>query len=115
MYSKNYNSQFHNSEQVCEIAICLSNNFLNPLFRFCNGRNYFFYVGCLSEILDWANDFYNQFYNNNFIFEGAGKTDQHANANAFTEEFLIAWGEKRMEQFFNRSLNKAGICRNEVS
>ena len=114
MHSVNYNSQSHCSEQVCEIAMCLSNNFLNPLFRFCNGTNYFFYVGCLSEILDWANDFYNQFYKNRLIIEVSEKTDQHSNTNAITEEFLIAWGQKRLEQFFNRNPDKAGLYRNEA-
>ena len=46
-------SSSNDTDQVGLFAVCLADNFLKPLYDFCNERNYFVYVGCLAEILDF--------------------------------------------------------------
>jgi hypothetical protein len=96
--SSNNNDDKHETEQVTQIAACLAKNFLVQLYRFCNGRNYFFYVGCLSEILGWSYEFYNQYRDNEIYYEYSKKFTTgddcfHAN------DIIIAWGNKRLKKY----------------
>src|SRR6478735_11089398 len=50
------------SDEIGMIAACLSDNYLTILYDFCNGRNLFGYIGCLSEISDWSHEFYREYY-----------------------------------------------------
>jgi len=102
-YENDSTYQSCEAEEICKIAACLSNNFLKSLFKFCSGRNYFFYLGCLTEILKWSHEFYKQ-----YCHDEKSETPENARNNAqcdctYRDEVLIAWGNIQLEKFFAKS------------
>jgi len=95
----------NDSGQIDTIAIRLANRFLNPLFDFCNKKNYFIYIGSLAEIMDWSYEFYHQ-YDHKLrdweIFESSHENIFNA---ASKDEFLLAWGSNRIKQFYEQNAN----------
>ena len=91
------------STQIDTIAIRLAKNFLNPLFDFCNQKNYFVYIGSLAEIMDWSYEFYNLYEHKIRDW----KNFESSNENIFNavneDEFLIAWGNSRIQQFYEEN------------
>jgi hypothetical protein len=90
------------SDQVSMIAACLANNFLKPLYDFYNERNYVVYTECLSHILEWSYEFYEQ--HSHMLTEWKTfELPKDYTHNNNRNEFLIAWGHKRIEQFFSQN------------
>lgn len=94
-------------DQVNQIAACLANNFLKSLLQFCNGRNYFFYLGCLSEILNWSHEFYKQ-----YCQDEKSETQENPTNNiycdcTYRDDVLIAWGNIRLEKYFAKNQKRA--------
>ncbi len=111
-YSKNHADQICDNDQIDKIAACLADNFLKPLYHFCNEKNYFVYVACLAEILDWSHEFYNQYYNNVNDWEAFEEIkDNVYNTGVYRNNFLIVWGDKRIKQFFAQNSNKTKCSR----
>jgi len=96
-------SSSNDTDQVGLFAVCLADNFLKPLYDFCNERNYFVYVGCLAEILDWSQEFYNRYHHKLNNWEAFEKSRENIFSAVNRDDFLIAWGYKRIEQFFSQN------------
>jgi len=105
---KNDNDQICDIDPIGLIADCLTNRFAQPLFNFYAKKTYSVYVECLVEILSSSFEFYNQYYNNETDwkeFENIRHTLFNNNDDVHTDYFFIAWGEKRIRQFFAQNLN----------
>ncbi|SRR5258706_15780269 len=93
------------TDHIAMIAACLADNYLKPLNDFCNEKKYFGYIGSLAEISNWAHEFYNGYchkLNEWDAFEGS--EDNIYNAVNW-DDFLVAWGYSRLQQFFVESTN----------
>jgi hypothetical protein len=66
------------------------------------------------EILNWSYEFYNQYYNNETDWKDFENIRNilFNNNDVHRECFLIAWGEKRIRQFFAQNINGTGFVRN---
>ena len=105
-YSKNQTDQIGDTDPIESIAACLASKFLKPLYHFCNEKNYFVYVGCLSEILDWSREFYNQYFHNKNDWEAFEETRDNIFNGVHRDDFLIEWGHKRIKKFFSQNAKK---------
>ena len=98
------NNKIHlvsSSEPVGLIADCLVRKFANPLFSFCTVKTYRNYVNCIKEILKWSAEFYAMYYTDKKDYKISETIKNNIYNNGIhREEFLIAWGDKRMKQFF---------------
>ena len=92
-------------EQIDTIAIRLANKFLNPLFDFCNQKNYFVYIGSLAEIMDWSYEFYNQYEHKLKNWQNFVSSNENVFDAVSQDEFLIAWGNNRIQQFYEQNAN----------
>jgi len=84
------------------IATRLADKFLKPLLDFYNAKNYSVYIGSLTEIIDWSFEFYNEYHlklNDWGTFETSSENIYEA---ANREEFLIAWGNNRIQLFYTQ-------------
>ena len=77
----------------------LVENFLKPLNQLSREKNYFVHVASLSEIVDWSQDFWNQY----FDLPGDWETFRSSNRNIFAAEnindFIIAFGQEKFRKF----------------
>ncbi|GAB2808833.1 hypothetical protein [Ferruginibacter profundus] len=81
------------------IANCLAEKFIRPLFLLNTEKNYAAYVGGLAEILDWAIEFYNWYYEmliNREYFEQPGEGKFKT---ADLKNLIVAFGNEKMETF----------------
>jgi len=97
----------NNNGQLDIIAFYLASNFLKPLFNFFEEKNYFVYVGCLAEIIDWAEEFYTQYHHKLNNWETFEKSKENVYNAVNKDEFLHAWGNERMNEFF--AMHKKGV------
>jgi hypothetical protein len=113
-FSKNDNNRICDIDPIGVIAACLANRFAQPLFNFYAKKSYSVYAKCLVEILNWSYEFYNQYYNNETDWKDFENIRNilFYNNDVHGECFLIAWGEKRIRQFFAQNINGTGFVRN---
>lgn len=91
IHSKNHPDPVYDTDAIVNIAALLAENFLGSLYQFNNEKGYFSYVACLSEILQWAQEYYNEYNKNeNEILQN---------------DLLVAWGNKRIKQFFAEKIS----------
>lgn len=104
-YSNKPNDHVRNSDPVGSISTCLAGKFVKPLFDFYNESIYIenkheTYLICLAEILTWSQEFYDLYYNNKNDWEISAEIKNTIyNNGVHRNEFLLAWGDKRMKQF----------------
>lgn len=87
------------------VANRLAEKFIRPLFEFTQEKNYSAHIGGLAEILDWANEFSEQYYNN--FIEGEtfrGSTDNIYKAETLND-LIIAFGQERLQTFYAKNAN----------
>lgn len=82
------------------IANCLAKKFIKPLFLLSTQKKYAAYVGGLAEILDWAIEFYERYYDK-LVHWG---NFEHERDNKFKtvtlENLIVSFGSERMEIFY---------------
>ena len=81
------------------VAGCLAKHFIEPLNKLSKERNYHTHVGNLALILDWAHDFYNQYFHqlhNWKTFKATG--GKNIKADSFNN-FIIAFGQENFKKF----------------
>jgi hypothetical protein len=106
-YSKNYNDQIYDTDPIGTIAAYLAGKFAKRLFDSYKEKSYPVYVKCLAEILNWSGEFYSLycFNENNWeSFENVKHTIY--NKGVHRDDFLLAWGDKRINQFFAQKINE---------
>ena len=100
----NYQIMYVNSknhpDHITVIAVRLADHFVKPLYEFNKERNYFVYVGCLSEILDWSAEFYKQYNHKLNNWEDFVKSKDNIYDAVSEENFLISWGNDRIKKFY---------------
>ena len=88
------------NDQIRLIAASLAEKFVKPMYDANCEKNYFVYVGCLSEILNWSGEFYNKYFHK----LNDWKSFETSKDNIFNavdgHDFLIAWGCSKVRQFF---------------
>jgi hypothetical protein len=77
----------------------LIENFLKPLNQLSREKNYFVHVASLAEIVDWSEDFWNEY----FDLPGDWETFRCSNRNTFNAEnindFIVAFGREKFKTF----------------
>jgi len=106
--SKNHTVQIYDTDQIGKIAACLSDNFVKPLFDFRDEKNYPAYVKSLAKILNWSHEFYKQYHHKLKDWEAFEKSTDNIYDAVNPNDFLIAWGQKRIKQFFAHHTNETG-------
>jgi hypothetical protein len=92
----------NNHEQIDMIATCFADNFVKEVYDFQNEKSYSAYVKSLSEIFNWAHEFYIEYNHKMKDWESFEKSqDNIYNVNTM-EDFQIAWGNQRIKQFFDQ-------------
>jgi hypothetical protein len=111
-HSKNHTEKICDTDPVGMIAVCLAGRFAKPLFDFYNENTYSAYVKCLKEILIWSQEFHDLHYKNEEEWEVFENTRKNIYNNGFHQrDLLIAWGGKRIEQFFAQHTSETGYSR----
>src|SRR5215204_6394816 len=102
--------QFQNERFIKIVAAQLTENFLTPLWNICGEKNYYSHVGCLAEILDWAEDFC-ELYTDKYFQDQLDHKDFQDDS--FLEALIICYGQKRLLAFYkqNRSSQSHFIVR----
>ena len=96
-------SHFMQSKQQVDfidiVIDLLVENFLKPLNQLSREKNYFVHVASLAEIVDWSQDFWNQY----FDLPGDWETFRSSKRNIFKAEnindFIIAFGQEKFRKF----------------
>lgn len=83
----------------------LVENFLKPLNQLCREKNYFVHVASLAELVDWSQEFWNQY----FDLPGDWETFKSSDRNIFRAEdindFIIAFGREKFKNFCNENVH----------
>lgn len=89
------------------VANRLAEKFIRPLFEFTHEKNYSAHIGGLAEILDWASEFSELYYNHVIEWE----TFRHSRFNVYKAEtlsdFIIAFGQERLKTFSAQNANRS--------
>jgi hypothetical protein len=81
------------------IATLLAAHFVKPLYNYCSEKKYHSYVNCLSEIIDWTYEFYEQYSNKLGDWENFVTSKDNIYKAADPSDFISAWGQTRISKF----------------
>jgi len=87
------------------VAKCLAKNFMMPLFQLTKEKGYSAHIGGLAEILDWSNEFYDQYYDKvlNWEMFRSGSSNIY---NAFTlDDLILSFGREKLKKFYDQPEN----------
>ena len=87
------------------VAGSLARIFVEPLFELCKERNYAAHIGGLAEILDWAQEFHDLYYDkvlNWEIFESSSDNIYHAIS---LEALIVCFGKDKLKNFYAQNLD----------
>jgi hypothetical protein len=83
------------------VAEQLAEKYLIAMGNIGGEKNYYSHVGCLSEILEWAEDFSELYYNKYFHAQFSGGNDFHDDF--FLEALIIFFGRQRLLAFYKQN------------
>jgi hypothetical protein len=87
------------------LQISLPEN-LEPLFAFSKVKNYPARIGGLAEILDWSQEFCEQFYDALVNWDGFKRSsDNNIYTATSLDELIMVFGQDKMKKFDARNLN----------
>lgn len=94
-------------DEIGSIAISLADNFANSLYRVMGAKSYSEYIENLKEILKWSREFHGKYYHklNHWESFESGRDNIYRSANP--KEFLISWGQDRLNQFIDEFVKNA--------
>src|SRR5215216_5715862 len=81
------------------VAGRLAEDTLELLYQLSAEKNYYIHVGGLAEILDWANQFYDHYYNKVINWEIFRYSDDNIYNAATLDDFILAFGQDRISKF----------------
>ena len=87
------------------VAKCLAEKFLEPLFLLSGEKNYFVHIGGLAEILDWAKEFYDQYYDKVINWERFRWSSDNIYDIETLDGLIVAFGRDRMKKFYAQNAN----------
>jgi len=82
------------------IANYLAKEFIKPLFLFSAEKKYPAYVGGLAEILDWAIEFYERYYDKLVNRVNVGHGTDHPLKIPALQELVVAFGNEKIAFFY---------------
>ena len=89
------------------VANRLAEKFIQPLFASIKEKNYSTQVGGLAEILAWAEEFYDQYYNKIIDWE-TFRNGKDNNYNVETlYDLIVAFGREKLKTFHSQNENHA--------
>ena len=89
------------------VANRLAKNCMKSLLELSKEKNYSIYIGGLAEILDWSNEFYDEYYDKIINWE-IFKSSSDNIYNAVTlDDLIIAFGWDRIKKFYTQNANHA--------
>jgi hypothetical protein len=91
------------NDQISLIASRLADKFVKTMYDANCEKNYFVYVGCLSEILNWSGEFYNNYFHKLNDWSSFKSSKDNIYNAVDRDDFLAAWGSGKISQFFARN------------
>lgn len=88
------------NDHIRLIASSLADKFVKPMYDANCEKNYFVYVGCLSEILNWSGEFYNSYFHKMHDWKSFETSKDNIYNAVDRDDFLLAWGCTKVRQFF---------------
>ncbi|MEO8769625.1 MAG: hypothetical protein ABI402_06060 [Ferruginibacter sp.] len=88
------------NNQISLIATSLAEKFVKPMYEANKEKNYFVYVSCLSEILNWSGEFYNNYFHKLNDWKSFETSKDNIYNAVDRDDFLMAWGCNKIRQFF---------------
>jgi hypothetical protein len=89
------------------VANRLAEKFLEPLFLLSKEKNYFAHIGGLAEILDWAKEFYDQYYDKVINWERFKWSSDNIYNIVTLDGLIVAFGRDRIKKFYAQNANHA--------
>ena len=87
------------ADPITQVTDSLVQNFVKPLYDSCNEKNYFAYVRCLSQIVDWSYEFFVHYSHKMKDWEEFERSRDNIFNSVSPDEFLRAWGQYKIQQF----------------
>jgi len=85
------------------VANRLAEKFFQSLFELTQGKDYPTTIGRLAEILDWAKEFYEQYYHKVSTLENFRRSkDEIYNPEALND-LITVFGQERLKIFFEKN------------
>ncbi|MEO8110018.1 MAG: hypothetical protein ABI594_08305 [Ginsengibacter sp.] len=97
------------------VAKCLAEKLIWFLFPANKEKNYSEHIGGLAEILDWSEEFYEQYYDkilNWEIFRYSGENVHNAET---PNELIMAFGQERLKKFYAQNKNHTTYFRDKYA
>ena len=87
------------------VANLLAENFVQPLFELTEKKDYPTRIGGLAEIIDWAKEFHDQYYDKIIDWNAFQQSkDNIYNAKTFMD-LIIVFGQEKLKIFYNKNAN----------
>jgi hypothetical protein len=97
------------------VANLLAKNFIAPLFELTKEKSYSAHIGGLAEILDWSNEFCDQYYDNVLNWEMFRSSSNNI-YNAFTlDDLIVSFGRERLKKFHTQTENHTNYFMNRYT
>ena len=95
------------TEFIKMVAKGLAEKFLEPLFLSNKEKNYSAHIGGLAEILDWAKEFYDQYYDKIINWERFKWSSDNIYNVVTLDGLIVAFGHERIKKFYVQNTNHA--------
>jgi hypothetical protein len=89
------------------VAAALAAKFLPALQTLNSKKNYYSYVGNLAEILGWAKDFCERYYEMVIEADGPARSHIHCHYHDILEPLFLTFGRQRLLSFYKQNAMKA--------
>ena len=97
------------------VAILLAKNFIAPLFELTKEKSYSAHIGGLAEILDWSNEFCDQYYDNVLNWEMFRSSSNNI-YNAYTlDDLIVSFGREILKNFHTQPENHTNYFMNRYT
>jgi hypothetical protein len=102
MYTQTY-QQLHFIKMV---ANQLAKKFIQPLFESTQEKSYQANIGRLAEILDWAEEFYQQYYEKIVDWENFQRSNDNIYKTETLNDPITVFGKEKLKTFFAQNSHR---------
>ena len=89
------------------VARRLAEKFLERLIFLSKEKHYSARMGCLAEILDWSQEFYDKYYDKIINWETFKCSSDNIYEGITHDGLIVAFGEERLKKFYYQHVNHA--------
>lgn len=89
------------------VANHLAEKYIDALFTISHIKTYAAHIGGLAEILDWANEFSEQYYSSVMEWQTFHHSKFNINNTETVNDLIIAFGEEKLRIFYSKNSNNS--------